>query len=415
MQDAVSYFSGGANWGSSSVGIGSTHAMRRTTEAAEDAPPWKVALWERSSVEAAMLRVPIVILTLLGLWGCNVFIMDRMRIQYNGVLSLGSLSVRNILMTAAVGIILYFTMIILTVALALSPEIGMLCYYLLVTILAFIPSLAGHDGRISLMRLTKTVHFPGDTIAFSEVLLADAFTSLSKVYKDIGVTAVACYADLQGVRLIDLHSYAIIIIAVLASLPYWLRVRQCSVQFESLTDPWSKFPVALNIVKYMSAFPPIWLAAMASLGYFHDALPSLTATMAAINSTYSFLWDVIMDWGIITFHRTGRVHMRQRAFYPIVAYILAIVFNLLLRFSWAAHSVPTLAKLPATQLVLIVEVAEVVRRAVWFFFRIEWEIISKQEKIDKQRSSISLTATSHEGTTEASLSNEESSGLLQKS
>jgi hypothetical protein len=39
----------------------------------------------------------------------------------------------------------------------------------------------------------------------------------------------------------------------------------------------------------MTAFPPIWLAAAASLGYFHPDLPLITAAMATFNSLYSFV------------------------------------------------------------------------------------------------------------------------------
>ena len=40
--------------------------------------------------------------------------------------------------------------------------------------------------------------------------------------------------------------------------------------------------------RYTTAFPPIWLAAAASLGFFHPDLPAITAAMATINSLYSY-------------------------------------------------------------------------------------------------------------------------------
>jgi hypothetical protein len=51
-------------------------------------------------------------------------------------------------------------------------------------------------------------------------------------------------------------------------------------------------PVWLNIVKYFSAFPPIWLAAYASLGYTMHNLPLIVTVFAAINSVYSFLVSI---------------------------------------------------------------------------------------------------------------------------
>ena len=43
------------------------------------------------------------------------------------------------------------------------------------------------------------------------------------------------------------------------------------------------------ICRYATAFPPIWLAAAASLGFFHPDLPAITAAAATVNSIYSYL------------------------------------------------------------------------------------------------------------------------------
>ncbi len=45
----------------------------------------------------------------------------------------------------------------------------------------------------------------------------------------------------------------------------------------------------LNIIKYFTSFPPIWLTAAASLGYTHPQMPYYVSLAAFINSTYSFL------------------------------------------------------------------------------------------------------------------------------
>jgi hypothetical protein len=60
------------------------------------------------------------------------------------------------------------------------------------------------------------------------------------------------------------------------------------VQLDGATDNWLKVPITLNLIKYATAFPPIWLAAAASLGHFHPDLPAITAVMATINSLYSY-------------------------------------------------------------------------------------------------------------------------------
>lgn len=51
-------------------------------------------------------------------------------------------------------------------------------------------------------------------------------------------------------------------------------------------------------------------------------------------------WDVIMDWGLLTFTRDGRVLTRSRLLLPVLTYLLVTAANLALRFSWAINRVP---------------------------------------------------------------------------
>jgi hypothetical protein len=50
-------------------------------------PRWKVLLWERNSIEPAMLRVPIIIIVFVILWSLALFILDKLRVDYPYVLS----------------------------------------------------------------------------------------------------------------------------------------------------------------------------------------------------------------------------------------------------------------------------------------------------------------------------------------
>ena len=88
-----------------------------------------------------------------------------------------------------------------------------------------------------------------------------------------------------------------------------------------------------------------------------------------------------MDRGLISFTRDGRMYFRQRMLYPWPVYVLAAAINLVLQFAWAAHVVPGLHQLHASYLVLLVEVVEVCRRAMWNMLRIEWEILVQQDRL----------------------------------
>ena len=52
--------------------------------------PWKIQLWESASVEAAMLRAPMIFLITLLFWGINLWIYERIRLQYYNVLAIRS-------------------------------------------------------------------------------------------------------------------------------------------------------------------------------------------------------------------------------------------------------------------------------------------------------------------------------------
>ena len=46
---------------------------------------------------------------------------------------------------------------------------------------------------------------PGQTIAFAEIVFADALTSLSKVFKDFVITIIVVYSSVSQTPITDLH------------------------------------------------------------------------------------------------------------------------------------------------------------------------------------------------------------------
>jgi hypothetical protein len=391
---------------------------------------WQQALWGRNSVEPSMLRVPLVVIFFVGLWALNLWIFERYRVQYSSVLGLTGSPLQFTTVATMVLAIGYTShMQICTNFLSMNVEMAISWFYVFVGLLFFIlPAVwsnnksprvsasgvemesmhisntdAGDEGgqfifgaavkvfikqRSRSMRIIRTVLFPGSTVSFTEVLFADALCSLSKVFRDFGVTLVALYAYFSGVPPVEYHVPGMLLAALLASTPSIIRVRQCWVQYTGSTDSVAKLLIALNILKYCTSFPAIGLAAASSLGYGqnHPDLPYWTAAACAINSVMSYLWDIAMDWGLLQFSMSqrGRVCacLRPRSifFYPWPAYVFAVVINLVLRFAWLSNHVEALRGMHATQLVLLIEIAEVVRRAIWNVFRVEWELISKTLK-----------------------------------
>ena len=186
---------------------------------------------------------------------------------------------------------------------------------------------------------------------------------------------------------------------------------------------------------------------------------------ALVNSLYSFWWDVTNDWGfdllqftpklkrgrqaslprtlvltaaqereaLTTSSRNGtkspsRVPspplvspphphpaavypygLRPHLLYPLPVYPLALFINLVLRLTWSVKLSSHLhakAQGEGSFLIFWVEVAELVRRWVWVFIRVEWEIVrraqdnakraeeSRESRVDTHSESFELVDTS---------------------
>jgi EXS family len=131
---------------------------------------------------------------------------------------------------------------------------------------------------------------------------------------------------------------------------------------------------------------------------------------AFANSLYSFWWDVSNDWGLTLLKH--RSQLRDRSFSPFhpssqslqnsgipvqlatrkaklrglrktlllfhspLPYYGAIFINFLLRLTWSIKLSPHLHRAAEREIgVFILEILEILRRWIWVYFRVEWEII----------------------------------------
>ena len=164
---------------------------------------------------------------------------------------------------------------------------------------------------------------------------------------------------------------------------------------------------------------------------------------AAVNSLYSFWWDVTNDWGLDLLapkhtsgparpaypprplllprlhsrpaslklpttpldelsddapddnphalthqheHRTHPYGLRQTLLLPLPVYPFAILIDLVLRLTWSAKLSTHLHAYGEGDLIIFwIELAEVVRRWMWVFLRVEWEIIKDTRDRDATR------------------------------
>lgn len=155
----------------------------------------------------------------------------------------------------------------------------------------------------------------------------------------------------------------------LAALPFIWRFLQCLRRF---MDSGDAFPHLANMVKYLIG---VCQAALLSLWRIDhtQTFRILFIVFASLNSIYCSVWDVAMDWSL---GQSNSKHflLRDHLFFGSpVYYYVAVVVNVMLRFQWVfyaffSHQIQQLAVTSFS-----IALAELLRRFIWFFFRMENE------------------------------------------
>ncbi|KAJ8605339.1 hypothetical protein CTAYLR_002396 [Chrysophaeum taylorii] len=240
------------------------------------------------------------------------------------------------------------------------------------------------EARAGLARaLRDTLAAPFAPVTFWHVVVADYATSLAKALADLQITA--CVATrafaFRNVRssddLYDLYKpecAASLANAIALGLPFWCRLAQCLRVFSDAGERKN----LVNALKYSTALPLVvagYLQKHATSDAALNAATRFLIAAAVLNSSFSFAWDVVMDWGILRPKRPKILLASRSRLAVLASYLLLLAFNLTMRFAWAiavfSHA--------STQNygMFALEAVEVLRRTVWAVFRIEFEYITK--------------------------------------
>ncbi|KAG2150900.1 EXS family-domain-containing protein [Suillus clintonianus] len=286
-------------------------------------------------------------------------------------------------------------------------------------------------------------------VYFSDVVFADVFTSFAKVFGDVWLSLCMLLPHGSLLSPPPLDGLSQWVLPALMSLPYIVRFRQCLIELRSPTNT-SKRPL-FNALKYASSFPVIFLSAAQRIVVldlaeekgeliarepWHGEHPlfRLWLLAAAVNSLYSFWWDLTNDWGLdllkprsaesrsnpprplvlpslhlkassiagssethgvtqshpssghqvhggaIYRHQSYPYGLRPVLLYPLLVYPLVIFFNLVLRMTWSIKlSSHLYSQSEGSALMLWLEVAEILRRWMWVFVRVEWEVVKNAQ------------------------------------
>ena len=197
------------------------------------------------------------------------------------------------------------------------------------------------------------------------------------------------------------------------SIPSLIRLRQCLTEYSRVQKAnrqtgqinaatgWGGVHLA-NALKYSTAFPVIILSAMqrtpepSKYGLSEATLFRLWLVAVAVNSGYSFWWDVSRDWDLTLLlgkrERTNPEYpyglRRHRWFHAKEFYYVAVGIDAMLRCTWSFKLSPHLDHFNDMEGgIFLIEVLEVFRRWMWIFFRVETEwgeyLSAGEKKLDR--------------------------------
>jgi len=267
-----------------------------------------------------------------------------------------------------------------------------------------------HTRKVWLHMLWRVLAAPFYQINFRDGYIGDLLTSLVRVFIPmcfsviyVAETVFAWLSNKMSMTtarsnkwLTEMFWYKFGLLPVLTLFPLWLRLLQC---LRRSVESGQRWPHIGNALKYTSAIIVI------SYGIFQPEIRQNSVWVACFifATLFQFSWDLTQDWGMIVIspprHATATsastgvaavdcllgtsFSFRQtRLLGPVSTYILVIVFNLILRFSWTLTLLP--APVPVgdtpslyvsfmTHLGPMLAGAEIIRRMVWGFFRLEYE------------------------------------------
>jgi hypothetical protein len=265
--------------------------------------------------------------------------------------------------------------------------------------------------------LWKVLAAPCYPIEFRDGYIGDLLTSLVRVSVPFVFSLVYVVISMYSWLMNDMHmvvstsdrwwtehrGYSLILLPFLTIFPLWIRLVQC---LRRCVESGNRWPHMGNALKYTSAIIVI------SFGTFQPQVRTNSGWILCFTfaTLFQFTWDVFQDWGILqinfpvngrdrtqligiweTFERLNEVTVTMRTkrlFGAKWIYFAVMAANLVLRFAWTLTLLPledpnqplSLYAVLINHATPFIAAAEIVRRMVWGFFRLEWEQIEVLQK-----------------------------------
>jgi len=375
-------------------------------------------LLELSHEYYAVFRCMFFIAFFFSLYGGNLFLWRRAKIEYRSVLGVSSShTYRFVLRGAASSAYIMFSCFMLYVltitgglealgtgqrkikhlwpALAfLLPLSIFFCPYDPLTRPFYGSSKRGYQQRVGLVKDLLAVLFsPFSRPTFLRTFIADTMCSMPKIFTDFQYTvciyATGTFWDTQNewFDTNSMHSYSTCgegspmyswFLSLLSFAPYYIRLMQSIRSWVDTGETRHMF----NAWKYVLSLSVTGLALAHKI---YPTIPFLNAawfTVSTITTLYCFYWDVVMDWGLGS-TTSSYFLLREELHFSPPTYYTAIILDLVMRLGWAILISPSQTYVQQ-HVILLLGCVELLRRCMWAVFRVEWEWIKIRDKTVKE-------------------------------
>ncbi|KAK6517013.1 hypothetical protein TWF506_006891 [Arthrobotrys conoides] len=171
------------------------------------------------------------------------------------------------------------------------------------------------------------------------------------------------------------------------ALPSIWRLLQC---FRRYHDTRNAFPHLANAAKYGCGILYYMTLSMWRIDKGNESIKAAFIIFAGVNAFYTSTWDLLMDWSLLNWYAPNRLLRTELAFRRPIAYYLAMIVDPIIRFSWIFYVIFADQVQHSALLSFMISLAEVGRRFIWCFFRMENEHCANVNKFRAYKDDVPL-------------------------
>ena len=357
--------------------------------------PWVIYL--------RLLRSPLLVVFYLYLYGINMKVWANAGINYVSIFNyfLKGIPTPKFVNKVAAIFTVYFTLLVI-VLLFVSPfssdiPVKVIALVMWLSLLGFLINPLNvylRRGRFSFLTvIVRILMAPFIFVYFGDFWFADQLNSTVALLLDIQYLGCYLISDpwIVGTKMHDDNvctQSSNGIRPIISCLPALWRLFQCLRCFYDTRE----VRHLINAGKYSTTFPVVVFATLFAVKVkpgFSLAHLNLNDVgwiiicwllSSFVHALYTFIWDIYCDWGLLQL-RKGTLLRPKILYRSKCFYFIAIVLDMILRFAWTLKLTLAIVWHVDSDLIYTgLVVAEILRRFVWNFFRVEFEQTVRSEK-----------------------------------